>query len=328
MYRDANLSTEYNIPKGSIHIGIGPRDDIAPIETKMVFVPSIPYSKMSLEVFFNFSEFEKYHVYITMPYETLDAKPYLRYLDYTYSVETPATSKLGNISCNFKNFPKKGSSAINATFIPDSNYPFVEPVALGVETTMKNLVSINYPRGSKKTIILTFFGGQGSIWDDEFVQFIGVNNLKMSDYPFQVFIQFPEENYLATETFPTPTKFYVTEGFRSAGFDLNFSYTFPEWRGQSISCSYISPTGETDRNIFTFISGILISVGITALYNSIKETRELFEKDTNQVETTNNQKQQSGTDDQPVVRLICLVDSKFKFSWFDMFFVAPQLPYL
>jgi len=321
LYRITNLSTEYRIPKGAVWVGIGPKGNITPVSTKLVFRVSVPYSKMNLEVFFNFTEFKKYHIYVTMPYETLEAKPYVRYKDYPYY---DATSEVGNISSYFKNFSEKGSSAINATFIPNSDFPFENPVALSIEATVSDLVAIKHPLGSKHTIILTFFGGQGAIWDDEFVKYTGLNNHEMSNYPFQVIIQFPTENYLASDTYPNPTTVFITEGFRSAKFDLDFTYRYPEWRGQSISCSFSNPRKENERNLFTFLSGTLIALGITLCLETLREMRRKRNTKTSPEEKPKelDKKADKEEKDKPyrekILGLIKIVDADFsvrRYKW-------------
>lgn len=302
-YYFANLSTEYNIPKGAMWIGIGPYSNMTPISTRMIFSVSIPYDWIDLQVSFNFTEFKKYHIYITMPYETLAASPYVEYITGHYSNET---SQIGNLSANFKNFETKGSSVINATFIPNNEFPFLpnEPVTLSIKARVSGLTSINYPLGSKQTVILTFFGDETGVWDDAMVPYIGIHTRPMVDYPFQVIVQFPKENYLSSDTFPSPIELFVTERFRSTIFDLDFSY--PEGHAQSISCSYNNPANEGKRNLYTFISGILLTLGITLCFESLREARKLRGK---QEEKPKEQKEET---EEPyiktIIRLIRLVD--------------------
>lgn len=276
-YYFANLSTTYNIPKGAMRIGIGPYGNMTPISTRIIFSVSVPYDEVNLEVSFSFTEFKKYRIYIIMPYETLQAHPYVIYQHCYYYNET---SKMGDISVNFKNFPEKGSSIINATFIPNIGFHFLpnEPVTLSIQARISGLVSINYPLNSKQTIILTFWGDQTGVWDDAMAPYIGVDNYEMIDYPFQVIVQFPKENYLSSDTFPSPIELFVTERLRSVIFDLNFSQ--PKGYAQSISCSYINPINEFNQHFLTFISGILLTTGITFCHESWKEKRKTREKKT------------------------------------------------
>jgi len=148
----------------------------------------------------------------------------------------------------------------------------------------------------------------------------GINTLSMIDYPFQVIVQFPKENYLSSDTFPNPIELFVTERFRSTIFDLDFSY--PEGHAQTISCSYSNPTNETYRQFLTFISGTLLTLGITLCLESYREKRIEMEKKTNQEEKPKNQegKESEESYNETIIRLIRLVDNNFKFNWFDVFF--------
>lgn len=260
-YYCANLSTNYNIPKGSMRIGIGPKNSLTAVSTKMIF--SVPYDEINLEVSFRFTEFKKYHIHIIMPYETLDAEPYVIYQHNLYYGEK--LSEIGNATVNFKNFPEQKASIVNATFVPDHDFHFLpdEAVTLSIHVYVIGLVSINFPLDSKQTVILSFFGGAVA-WDDTMAPYIGINNLYMDDYPFRVSVQFPRENYLASGTFPTPIELFVTESWRSAMFDLDFSY--PEGYGQSISCSYSNPQNESKRHFLTFISAVVFTTGITSFF--------------------------------------------------------------
>lgn len=221
-YHCANLSTKFNIPKGAVWIGIGPRNNMTPNSTRMIF--SVPYNEINLEVSFSFTEFKKYRIYIIMPYETMEAEPYVIYQHSRYFGEE--LSKIGNFSAHFMSFPEKGSSVINATFIPKPDFNFFpkEPVTLSIHATVSRLVSINYPLGSKQTVIMTFFGSTAGVYDSGMAPYTGIDNLALNDYPFQVIIQFPKESYLSSDTFPSPIELFVTENYRSTLFDLNFSY--------------------------------------------------------------------------------------------------------
>lgn len=303
MYSVANLSTEYKIPEGAMGIGLGQSNNMTPVSTSIIFTVSEAYDTMNLQVSFKFTEFKKYHIYTSMPYETLSVSPYVEYLHARYTNET---SQIGNITANFRNFEDKGSSVINATFIPNDSFPFNpnKSIALGVRANVSGLTSIYYSLGSKQTVILTFFGDQTGVWDDGMALYIGTHTLEMIDYPFQVFIQFPRENYLASDTFPDPIGIFVTERFRSAMFELNFSH--PEGHAQSISCSYNNPANEGKRNLYTLISGILLTLGITLCLESLREARKLGEK---QEEKPKEQKEETGEPySKTIIRLIRLVD--------------------
>jgi len=279
IYNIANRSTEYNIPKGAMRIGIGPSDSMTPMNTSIVFTVSEPHDWMDLKIFFKFTEYKKYHIYSSMPYKTLSASPFVEYFHVRYENET---SQIGNMTANFRNFEDKGSSIINATFIPSDSFPFNpnESVALGIRAKISGLPSIYYSLGSKQTVILTFFGDQTGVWDNAMGPYIGTQTLEMVDYHLQVFIQFPKENYLASDTFPIPTGIFITERFRSAMFELDFSH--PEGHAQSISCSYNNPANEGKRNLYTFTSGIFLTLGITLCLESLREARKLSEKQPSQ----------------------------------------------
>jgi len=265
LYAWSNLATYYNIPKGSIWFGFGPQNDVAIIGTKMLVVVSVPHDEIDLQVSFNFSEYKKYFIYITMPYETFQARPYVIYMHSYYYNET---SKIGNITSNFKNFPKTKSSVINATFVPNQDFFFTnKPVTLSLTANVSGLTSINYPLGSKRTIILTYFGAQTGVWNDEMRSYLSTDSVALYDYPLRVFIRFPIEYYIS-DTFPTPIELFVTERFRSTIFDLDFSY--PANYAQSISCSFISPQNQSYRDLLTFLSGVFLATGITLCTESIR----------------------------------------------------------
>jgi len=223
MYYLANIAIEYNIPKGATWIGLGPHNNMTPIGTRMVYSVDLPHDWIDLQVSFNFTEFKKYHIYITMPYQTLQVSPYVDYITGRYYNET---SQIGNITAHFENYETKGSSVINATFNPSKGFPFIpnEPVKLSIRAKVSGLTSITHPLGSKHTVILTFFGDQTGVWDAAMGPYIGINTHAMVDYPFQATIQFPRENYLSFETFPNPIELFITERFRSAIFELDFSH--------------------------------------------------------------------------------------------------------
>lgn len=316
-YHRANLSTEYNIPKGATWIGIGPFGNMTPIRTRMIF--SVPYNEINLEVSFSFTEFKKYHIYIMMPYETLQASPYVIYQSYCYFEEE--MSRIGNVSAHFKNFAEKGSSIINATFIPNTDFHFTpsEPVTLSIHATVSGLVSINYPLSSKQTVIMTFFGSTIGVRDDAMAPYIGINNHAMNDYPFQVIVQFPKESYLSSDTYPSPIELFVTESYRSTLFNLDFSY--PEGYAQSISCSYNNPQQETYRNFLTFFSGVMLTTGIAfclqPLWDVVRRVAE--KKKTSDEEKPKGQGEETEEPyDETIIRLIRLVDRSFKFNWVDV----------
>jgi len=315
-YHLTNLSTEYNIPRGAMWIGIGPRNNMTPISTRMIF--SVPYNEINLEVSFSFTEFKKYRIYIIMPYETREAEPYVIYQHSPYFGEE--LSKIGNVSAHFMSFPEKGSSVINTTFIPKSDFHFFpnEPVTLSIHATVSELVSINYPLGSKQTVITTFFGSTAGVYDAGMAPYIGINNLALNDYPFQVIIQFPKESYLSSDTFPSPIELFVTESYRSTLFDLDFSY--PEGYAQSISCSYNNAQQETYRSFLTFISGVLLTTGIAFCLQPLWDiVRRMAEKKTSDEDKSKSQGEETKEPyDETIIRLIRLVDHNFKFNWVDV----------
>lgn len=245
-----------------------------------------------------------------MPYAVLNANPCVEHLGYRTCNKT---SDIGNISANFRNFEDKGSSVINASFIPNSEYPFLpdEVITLSIESSISGLVSINHPLGSKQTVILTFFGDQYGVWDDAMVPYLGVNSRGMLDYPFRVIVQFPRENYLSSDTFPSPIELFVTERFRSTMFDLNFSY--PEGYAQSISCSYINPQNESNRGFFTFLSGVALTTGITicleVYLQSLREKRRKGEKKISHEKKQDQKEETEESYDEMIIRLIRLVGS-------------------
>lgn len=303
-YNIANRSTEYNIPKGAMGIGIGPSDSMTPMNTSIIFTVSETHDWMDLKVFFKFTEYKKYHIYTSMPYKTLSANPFVEYFHTRYETET---SQIGNITANFGNFEDKGSSIINATFIPSDSFPFDpnKSVALGIRGRISGLTSIYYSLGSKQTVILTFFGDQTGVWDDAMASYIGTQTLEMVDCHLQVFVQFPKENYLASDTFPIPIGIFITERFRSAMFELDFSH--PEGHAQSISCSYNNPANEGKRNLCTFISGIFLTLGITLCLESLRETRKLSGKQPSQ-ENKPKEEEPEKQYDKTIQNLIRLVD--------------------
>lgn len=274
LYAWSNLTTYYNIPKGALDFSFGPRNNVTLVETKMFVSVSVPQDMVDLQVSFNFSEYQEYFIDIVMPYETFQARPYLIYQHEVYFNET---SKLGNISSNFKSFPTMKSSVINATFIPNEDFFFFpnEPITLSVEARVSGLTSISHPLGSKQTVILTFFGDQTGVWDDEMRPYIGANAFSMLDYPLRVFVRFPRDSYLS-DTFPTPIELFVTERFRTTIFDLDFSY--PSGYAQSISCSFVSPQSQSSRDLLTFLSGILLATGITLCIESIRTKKNEGER--------------------------------------------------
>lgn len=183
-------------------------------------------------------------------------------------------------------------------------------ITLSIESSISGLVSINHPLGSKQTVILTFFGDQYGVWDDAMVPYLGAKNRGMLNYPFRVIVQFPRENYLSSDTFPSPVELFVTERFRSTMFDLNFSY--PEGYAQSISCSYINPQNESNRGFFTFLSGVAITTGITIcveLYlQSSREKRRKGEKTISHEQKQDEEEETEESYDETILRLIQLVD--------------------
>ena len=309
-YWFANLSTRYNIPKGSMRIGIGPQNGLIPVGTRMIFTVSSPHDLLNLDVSFKFTELKKYHIYITMPYVVSNANPCIEHLGYRTCNET---SNIGNISVSFRNFEDKGSSVINASFLPSNEYRFLpdEVITLSIEASISGLVSINHPWDSKQTVILTFFGDQYGVWDDAMAPYIGGNSRGMLDYPFRVIVQFPRENYLSSDTFPSPIELFVTERFRSTMFDLDFSY--PEGYAQSISCSYINPQNESNRGFLTFLSGVAITTGIALCVElclqSSKQKRPEGEKKISNEEKHGEEEEIQESYDATIIRLIHLVDS-------------------
>ena len=314
-YGIANFSTEYNIPKGAIWIGLGPNDSVTPNRTRIIITASLPEDSIDLQVYFNFSVFRTYYVYITMPYTTLRASSYVEYMSSRYTNET---SQIGNITTNFKTFEDKGSSVINATFTPNEEFAFFpgELVAVSIFAEISGLVSIRLPLWSKQTIIMTFFGDETGVWDDEMVHYIGINTYPMIDYPFQAIVQFPKENYLSSDTFPNPIELFITERFRSAIFELDFSH--PKGHAQTLSFSYVNPANENTRQFTTFISGTLLTLGITLCLESYREKRR--EKEMSQDRKPKDQVEKpEETCNQIILRLIRLVDKNFKLDWTDRF---------
>jgi hypothetical protein len=322
-YYVTNLSTTYNIPKGSIWIELGPRNNMTAIRTRMIVTVSNPYDNIKLEVYFKFTEHKKYFISIILPYETVQATPYANYREFHYN-ETYAPTRIGNISSSFKSFHETKSSVINATFTPKSDFYLFpdETIALSIEAYVHGLVSINYALGSKQTIILTCFGDVSEVWNDEMAEYLGPNTTSMYYYPFRVIVQFPKENYLSSDTFPTPIELFVTERYRSTMFDLNFSY--PERYAQSISCSYINPRAESDRQLLTFVSGVLLTTGISLCLESARERRKEEERKMSQEKKLGVPKEKKEEPfDEKIVRLIGVVDRNFKINWYDIFIHGP-----
>lgn len=274
LYAWSNLTTYYNIPKGAIDFSFGPRNNVTLVETEMLVSFSVPHDMIDLQVSFNFSDYNEYFINIVMPYETFQARPYLIYQHQIYFNET---SQLGNISSNFKSFPTKKSSVINATFIPNEDFFFFpnEPITLSLEARVSGLASISYPLGSRQTMMLTFFGDQTGVWDDEMRPYIGANAFPMHNYPLRVFVRFPRDSYLS-DTFPTPIELFVTERFRVTIFDLDFSY--PSGHAQTISCSFASPQKQSYKDLLNFLSGIFLATGITLCIESIRTKRNESER--------------------------------------------------
>ncbi len=314
-YGLANFSTRYEIPKGAIWIGLGPRDFVTPNRTSLIVSSSLPEDWLDLQIYFNFTEKREYYIYITMPYKTVQASPYVEYMSYRYTNET---SQIGIIKACFKTFEDKGSSVINVTFTPSQEFSFFpsEPIALSVLAKVSGLTSISYSLSTRQTIIMTFFGDETGVWDDTMAQYIGINSLAMIDYPFEVIVQFPKENFLSSDSYPNPVERFITERFRSAIFELDFSH--PKGHAQTMSCSYSNPTNETNRQFATFISGTLLTLGITLCLESYREKRR--ENEMNRDRKPNEQEEKpEETYNQNILRLIRLVDKNFRLNWVDRF---------
>lgn len=315
-YTIANLSTEYNIPKGAIWIELGPRDYLTPNRTRLIVTASPQECSFDLQVYFNFTERREYYICAMLPYVTLKASPYLEYFNSRYTNET---SSIGTIKAHFRTFEDKDSSVINATFIPNQDFSLSpnEPIALSISAQISGLISINYPLGSRQTVIMTFFGDQTGVWDDDMANYIGANSGAMIDFPFQIIVQFPKENYLSSDSYPNPIELFITERFRSAIFELDFSR--PRGHAQTMLCSYSSPTNETYRQLVIFISGTLLTLGITLCLESYREKRR--EKEMSQDKKPREQIEETKEIyDQTVLRLIRLVDKNFRLDWVDRYF--------
>lgn len=246
------------VPKGPIMVGAGPYPEADINQTEVVV--SIPENSVNVRVTFRFNESRKYLVYTVLPYTISYAEAYAIYDKRFYR---GANSMIGNISCNFMN-SRKGSSIVNATFQPNSTYPFhffppdlKEEVTLAIALRLDaDILAVSYPLGTSQTLILTFFGDLTGVWTNEMSAFVGPGSRQTVDWPFIVYIQLPVGAFLS-ETYPPPIEYYIKEERRWVMYSLDF---LGGRYAQTVSCSFMNPTMQAVKEIMVFGGGVAVGI--------------------------------------------------------------------
>jgi hypothetical protein len=236
---------------GAIEMGVG--GNINLVSTEFIF--DVPRNSMYVNFIIEFNNTDQLiRSYVVLPFETETANAELRYYDYDEQTEV-----------TYLNVPSLGSSIVNSSYKPNSTY-FLQGIKYQVKFTisiesLSDLIS--WDRFSTKNVILTFFGDMTGVFDEKMYSYLPHADVSSSsEKPLLVIIRFPLDFFLHSETYPNPSSYYVTNRFREVLWNLNCS----EY-AQTISCSYISPSLEGERELFILLGGLLIGVSLPALMN-------------------------------------------------------------
>lgn len=271
-----------NLPTIPFEIGAGPCPPCQIDHTDVVV--SIPSNYINVTVFFNSCTSLEYHTYVLLPFVASDVNA---------TIYTPSKGYTP-VQVNWQNLTEHRACIANASYNLDGLETFPE---LRMHITFflhSNLEATNYWLGwnflgPTRAAIMTFFGPRGKLgWPENVAAYEGrgLNTTLAIQTPLRVHINIPSGMYLSSETFPTPTQYYI----RDKHTWMMFSLVFPDNNlAQTIACYFVSPIVQQWKNVLIFIGGASVGVGGSFIAN-------LGEQKINEGKSESKRKERSATE--------------------------------
>lgn len=269
MYQTATQTVSESMPVGGIDIWAGPYQ-LANVSGTWV-IASVPDNTILIEVYFGFPQYKTMNFYAMIPFRATDISTWVDRNGRYQQGDVHA----GEIKSSF-HVSSNGATIVNASFSPLPNLPYFNvTVGLAVRLHIQGLVSKT--EGATDTVVLTFAGQ--SLIQDDMEPYMTHDSQPVWNRPLLVTIQFPQDAFISSETFPSPVSYYVTSEYRSASFPVNFytlNFLNPSTSlAETVSLSFTHSTAEHEIQQDLFLGGLLLGIGIptalSGLYESIKE---------------------------------------------------------